>query len=264
MDLGLTGKVAFVSGGSRGIGRACARRLAEEGCKVMVVARGKPGVEAAVAELAEQGCSVAGHAADLTTAAGVAEAIAATENRFGMPDIVIANVHGGDPGDFLADGPEPFARAFDGLLLGVVHLARAALPAMQARRWGRVLVMGTAAAKEPAPGLMLTAANAARAASVNLVKSLADEFAGDGVTFNTVAVGWTETAHMREQVGEMAQARGLAADDLFKRLRKAVPVQRFAAPEEIAALAAFLCSAHAGYLTGCLLAADGGAHRSAW
>jgi len=264
MKLGLEGRVALVSGGSKGIGRACSQMLAAEGCQVMVVARGKKAIEETVEAIRTLGGVAQGISADLMKEEDVQRAVMATRNAFAAPDIVITNVHGGEPGDFLEDGAERFLHSFQELVMSVVHLARATLPHMRDQRWGRMLTIGTAAAKEPAPGLRLMAANTARAGVVTLNKSLADEFAAFGVTVNTLATGWIATDHMREQVGLMASARGVPFGELLQRLSRSVPVQRMGRPEEIASLAVYLCSELGGYLTGCLIPVDGGAHRAAW
>jgi 3-oxoacyl-[acyl-carrier protein] reductase len=159
---------------------------------------------------------------------------------------------------------EEFRNSFEQLVMSVVYLARATLPDMKVRSWGRLLTLGTAAAKEPAPGMKLMAANTARAAVVTLNKQLADEFASDGITVNTIATGWVGTGHMQDQVHQMATARGKDGAEFLQRIAKGVPVGRIAEPSEIASLAVYLCSDRAGYLTGSLIPADGGAHRSAW
>lgn len=264
MKLGIEGRVALVSGGSKGIGRACSELLASEGCRVMVVARGAAGVEAAVEGIRTNGGIAQGITADLTCEEDVRRAVEAARQAFAAPDIVISNVHGGDPGDFLEDSAEVFTELFQGLVMSVVHLARATLPHMREQRWGRLLTIGTAAAKEPAPGLRLMAANTARAGVVTLNKQLADEFAAYGITVNTLGTGWIATEHMRDQVGKMAAAKGMALDDMLQRLSRGVPVQRMGKPEEIASLAVYLCSELGGYMTGCLIPVDGGAHRAAW
>jgi NAD(P)-dependent dehydrogenase (short-subunit alcohol dehydrogenase family) len=264
MKLGIENKVAFVSGGSKGIGRACSELLAAEGCRVMVAARGAEGVEAAVESIRAAGGIASGVAADLTCANDIGRAVEAAKKAFGAPDIVITNVHGGEPSDFLQDDPAEFLNAFQGLVMSVVHLARATLPHMQEQGWGRLLTIGTAAAKEPAPGLRLMAANTARAAVVTLNKSLADEFAGKGITVNTLATGWIATEHMLDHVGKMASAKSQPADALLQKLSRGIPVGRAGKPAEIASLAVYLCSDLAGYLTGCLIPVDGGSHRSAW
>lgn len=264
MKLGIENRVAFVSGGSKGIGRACSEVLAAEGCRVLVAARGADAVEETVEAIRRKGGIAEGVTSDLTTKAGVSFAIEAARRCFAPPDIVITNVHGGEPCDFLDSDPQEFVTSFNNLVMSIVHLARATLPAMREQGWGRLLTIGTAAAKEPAAGLKLMAANTARAGVVTLNKSLADEFARDGITVNTLATGWIGTQHMLDQVGHMAEARGLAAEDLLARLSRGVPVGRVGSPQEIASLAAYLCSDLAGYITGCLIPVDGGSHKSAW
>lgn len=264
MNLGIENKVVFVSGGSKGIGRACSELFAAEGCQVVVAARGRDAIEQAVESIRTAGGQAFGVSADLTQAEGVQQAVAEARKQFGAPDIVITNVHGGEPCDFLEGDGSDFEDAFNGLVMSIVHLAKATLPHMREQGWGRLLTLGTAAAKEPAAGLRLMAANTARAGVVTLNKSLADEFAAYGITVNTLATGWIDTEHMRDQVGMMAGARGVPTEDLLTRLARSVPVRRIGRPEEIASLAVYLCSDLAGYLTGCLIPVDGGAHRSAW
>src|SRR5690554_2572470 len=264
MNLGIENKVVFVSGGSKGIGRACSELFAAEGCQVVVAARGGDAIEQTVESIRTAGGKACGVSADLTQAEGVQQAVAEARKQFGAPDIVITNVHGGEPCDFLEGDGSDFEDAFNGLVMSIVHLAKATLPHMREQGWGRLLSLGTAAAKEPAAGLRLMAANTARAGVVTLNKSLADEFAAHGVTVNTLATGWIDTEHIRDQVGMMASARGVPTEDLLTRLARSVPVRRIGRPEEIASLALYLCSDLAGYLTGCLIPVDGGAHRSAW
>jgi NAD(P)-dependent dehydrogenase (short-subunit alcohol dehydrogenase family) len=264
MNLGLEGKVAFVSGGSKGIGRACCELLAAEGCKVMVAARGGDAVEQTVAVLREAGGIASGVVADLTLAQDVQRAVQAARQLYGSPDIVITNVHGGQPSDFLEGDADAFVHNFQSLVMSVVHLARCTVPHMREQGWGRLLTIGTAAAKEPASGLNLMAATTARAAVVTLNKSLADEFAAHGITVNTLATGWIATGTMLDEVGRMARERGMASDAMLARLTKNIPVRRAGDPHEIASLAVYLCSALAGYTTGCLIPVDGGSHRSAW
>ncbi|MBA1204245.1 SDR family oxidoreductase [Pseudomonas capeferrum] len=264
MNLELTGRVALVSGGSKGIGRACSEMLAAQGCRVVVVARGQGAIDETVASIRHKGGTAIGVSADLTREVDVLRAVALAREAFAAPDIVITNVHGGEPGDFLEDSADVFNDAFQGLVMSVVHLARATLPHMREQQWGRLLTIGTAAAKEPAPGLRLMAANTARAGVVTLNKQLADEFAPYGVTVNTLATGWIATEHMRSQVDTLAAGKGVSLDDMLQRLSKGVPVRRMGKPEEIASLATYLCSQLGGYITGCLIPVDGGAHRSAW
>jgi 3-oxoacyl-[acyl-carrier protein] reductase len=136
MNLGLEGKVAFVSGGSKGIGRACCELLAAEGCKVMVAARGSDAVEQTVATLREAGGIASGVIADLTRFDDVQRAVRVVKQTFGSPDIVITNVHGGEPSDFLNGDADAFVHAFQNLVMSVVHLARATVPHMREQRWG--------------------------------------------------------------------------------------------------------------------------------
>src|SRR5690606_20124041 len=153
-DLGIAGDAAFVSGGTRGIGRAAADIFAREGCKVIVVGRRQHSVDEAVAAMRATGATVAGVAADLTDRADVERAVAFARDTFGSPDIVVTNVHLGDGGadgegtfDTLTD--EDYMQAFQHLTMSVVYLTRAVIPHMKAQGWGRLINVGSGAAKEP-------------------------------------------------------------------------------------------------------------------
>lgn len=264
MDLGIAGKVAFVSGGSKGAGRATAELLAREGCRVVIAARGQEAIDATVETIRKNGGAAAGISADLTTQEGVKKAIDFACQSFGSPDIAIANVHGPGPGNFfdLTDGD--FDGAFREMTLSLVYLCQAVIPHMRTRRWGRIVCIGSYAAKEPPGDLKHILANTVRASTVTLNKSLANEFGPDGITVNTIGTGYIGTERMYEYIDKVAAENKLTRDDMLAQIAKTVPVGRPGKPEEMAATIAFLCSELAGYVTGNLIPVDGGTHRSAW
>jgi 3-oxoacyl-[acyl-carrier protein] reductase len=264
MELGIGGKVAFVSGGSKGVGRATAELFAREGCRVVIAARGKAAIDEAVAAIKSEGGEAFGVSADLTDRAGVESAVAAATEAFGPPDIAVANVHGPGPGNFADLTDEDFAEAFRQMTLSAVYLVRAVTPHMSEQGWGRIVNVGSGAAKEPPPELAHVLANTARASVVTLNKSLANELGPDGITVNTVATGWIGTERMHSYVGKVAAERGVAAEDLLKGFTSAIPARRVGTPQEMAGLIVFLCSQPAGYVSGELINVDGGFHRSAW
>ncbi|MFA7553879.1 MAG: SDR family oxidoreductase [Spongiibacteraceae bacterium] len=267
MDLGIKGKVAFVSGGTRGIGRAAAEHLVADGCKVIVVGRSQQSVDSAVREMSKNGGIVAGVAANLTDPVDIKRAVQFARDTFGSPDIVVTNVHLGDGG---ADGDGSFESlttkdyedAFRDLTMSVVHLTREVIPAMKEKRWGRLINVGSGAAKEPPVEMEHLLHNIARAPVVLLNKSLANDLGPYGITVNTIGTGWIATEAVQKYARDMQIEEGDIENwvkDNFD-----IPVNRFGQPEEEGALIAFLASDFAGYITGNWIACDGGQHRSAW
>lgn len=264
MDFGIAGKVAFVSGGSKGIGRQCAEQLGREGCRVVVAARGQGAIDEAVGAIRVAGGEAVGVSVDLTLEEDVLRAVQAAREAFGAPDIVLTNVHGPGPGDFFDHGGEDFVQAFRDLALSVIFLARATLPDMKEKGWGRLITIGSGAAKEPPAELKHILANTARASVVSLNKSLSNEFAQYGITVNTIATGWIGSERMYEYLDHVGEEKGIGREGAMVMLKGLIPVGRPGKPEEIASLATYLCSQQASYMTGNLLTVDGGLHRSAW
>jgi 3-oxoacyl-[acyl-carrier protein] reductase len=264
VDLGIADRVAVVSGGSRGIGRAVAELLAAEGVRVVVAARGAEAVGEVVETIRKNGGVAHGVAADMTVAEEIERVVAQARERFGPPDIAVSNVHGPGPGDFFDLTGDDFARAFREMTLSVIHLTRLVAPAMRERGWGRLINIGSGAAKEPPPELKHILANTVRASVVTLNRSLANEFGRDGVTVNTIGTGFIATDRMWDYVGGVGAQHGLAPADMMTQFSTGIPVGRPGRPEEIAAVVVFLCSAWAGYVTGQLIPVDGGALRSAF
>lgn len=252
MDLGLRDRVALVGGGSSGIGLAVARALAAEGAAVALVARRAPETERAAQEIARDfGVAALGLPLDLTAPGACEEAVAKTRERFGWIDVVVANAGGPPKGRFDELSDEAWRAAFELSYLTTVRLARAALPELKQRRWGRFVVVGSLVTREPRPELTLS--SGVRGGLVALVRLLSRESAADGVTVNMVSPGYTRT---RRQL-ELAGPAGPAPDAVTRE----IPAGRMAEPEEIGAVIAFLCSAPAAFLTGENLLVDGGQTR---
>jgi 3-oxoacyl-[acyl-carrier protein] reductase len=264
MDLGITGKVAFVSGGSKGMGRATAELLAAEGVQVIVAARSKGAVDETVDVIRSRGGEATGVAANLTVQDEVARAVAEGTQAFGPPDIAITNVHGPGPGDFFDLSDEEFAQAFREMTLSVVYLTRLVVPHMKEQGWGRLVNIGSGAAKEPPPELAHMLANTTRSSVVTLQKSLANELGRYGITVNTIGTGWFGTQRMYDYIDALAQKNGATREAVLKPFTSTIPLRRVGTPEEMAAVVVFLCSVGAGYLTGEFINVDGGIHRSAF
>jgi 3-oxoacyl-[acyl-carrier protein] reductase len=264
MDLGISGRIAFVSGGSRGLGRATARLLALEGARVVIAARTRAAVDDAVEAIRDEGGAAAGIAADMTTTGGVERAVRFAREAFGPPDIAIANVHSPRDGDFFEVREEDFHQAFQGLTISIALLARAVLPHMKEQRWGRFVNLGSGSAKEPPRELRHILGNTARASGVTLCKSLANEFGPFGVTVNSIGTGLFRTGFMEDFFDRVASENAVDRETAIDDWCRTVPMRRPGRPEEMAALCAYLCSEWGGYVTGQMITIDGGFGRSAW
>lgn len=237
----------MVTGASSGIGRAIAQGLAREGVRVMLSARRSGPLENAVEEIRLAGGEADGHTADVSEPGAIDELMAAVRRRFGDPDILVVNAGGPPPGIPSALDESDWQRGFELTLMSAVRLSRAALPAMRAKRWGRIVNVTSLSVREPIPKLTLS--NAYRAAVTGFARTLATEVAVDGVTVNNVAPGYTATERL-EEVVSTPEAR--------QQLIQSIPAKRFGEPDEIAAVATFLASGPAAYITGQTILADGG------
>lgn len=239
MDLGLQGRRALVMGGSRGLGKAIARVLVAEGARVAICARDEERTLSTAAQIGAEGL-----VCDLS-APGAAEALVRrAQSVLGGLDVLVVNT-GGPPAGRFADLTDlAWHGAFEQLWMSTVGAIRAALPDMQARRSGRVIVVTSIAASEPVPNLMLS--NSLRAGLHGLVNSLSKEVAADQVTVNALMPGYTLTERLEELHLDEAQLAGQ------------IPARRLGRSQEFAAAAAFLASEQAGYITGQAIACDGG------
>ncbi len=248
MDLGIDGRVALVTGASKGIGKAIAATLAAEGANVALASTSQERIEAAAAEVG--GTGFVHDTADAEAAPALVERITAA---LGPVDILITN-SGGPPGgaDPLGFSTEQWQQAYAMLTLGPLALVEAVMPGMRERGWGRVVSVSSSSIREPIPGLVLS--NAHRVALQAAFKTIAGEVARDGVTLNTLLTGRIATDRLKQMHGSLDAAEAAA--------REQVPAARLGRPEEMAAAAAFLCSNGASYITGEGLRVDGGLTRS--
>jgi 3-oxoacyl-[acyl-carrier protein] reductase len=258
MDLGLKGKVAAVAAASRGLGRATARALSLEGAAVALCGRDEGRIREAAVEISrETGAPTLPVVADVAVAADCRRFVELTVQEFGRLDILVTNTGGPRPGAFDAVDDDQWEEAFSTTLANVYHLARAAVPHMRKNRWGRIVNVASLSAKQPVDGLLLS--NTFRPAIVGLAKTLSNELGADGILVNTLCPGYTRTDRLQEVADARAKAAGITAEKVLADLAKSVPLGRIAEPEEFAAVAAFLCSERASFLTGLTLAVDGGA-----
>ena len=245
MDLGLIGHRALVMASSKGIGRAIAEALANEGAGVAMVSRSLERVQEAAAEIGPEVVALAADTDDLDAMSALPGEV---EKRLGPVDILVTNTGGPPPGQALDHGLEDWEEAYRSLVLAPKVLIEAVLPGMSERGWGRILNVGSSSTEEPIPGLALS--NVHRAAAVGYFKTLAREVAADGVTVNTVATGRFATDRLADNAGSMEAAEEAAKRD--------VPAQRLGRTEEFGDLAAFLCSERAAFITGTVIPIDGG------
>jgi len=246
MDLGLTGKRALVMGASKGLGRAIAEALAAEGAALAVTAR-------STASLAGvKGHAIAADVSDPATMDALADAAVAA---LGGVDILVLN-HGGPPPGLASElDPALLPVWFARMVESPVRLATRLLPAMRARKWGRIITVGSSGMVQPLPAMVLS--NMLRASIVGWNKTLSAEVAGDGVTCNILAPGSIRTDRLVELAAARAARAGVAADALMAEQEAAMPAGRFGRPEEFGAAAAFLASEKASYISGVIFRVDG-------
>lgn len=253
MNLGLEGRVALVCGASRGLGRAVAEELADEGAKLAVCSRDPERLAAAADGLGPDALAVS---ADLAVAGEPTRVVEEALARFGRLDVLVTNTGGPPAGSHdtlsLADWDDATAL----LLRSTVELVSAALPTMKAAGWGRILCITSVAVKQPVDNLILS--NSLRAAVTGYAKTLSRELAGAGITVNTILPGYTATERVTDLNRANAEREGVDPSVIQERLEASIPLGRLAEPHEFAALAAFLASERAGYVTGGAFAVDGG------
>ncbi len=240
MDLELKGKKALVFGSTGGIGRAVAESLIKEGVEVFINGR----TDEKCAKVAEEIGAKGFYAGDLSEPTIASVITKKMVNDQGGVDIIVTNTGGPQKGDFLDVTIEQWRTDYQSLWLSVVETLHEALPAMKKQGYGRILLVTSLAAKEPLPGL--TTSNGLRAGLAGLVRSMANEFSKDGITFNLLLPGYTNTDRIK--------ALNLSEE----KIKEMVPAGRLGEPEELADMATFLASPKAGYITGQSIAIDGG------
>lgn len=257
MDLGLEGKVALVTGASSGLGRAVARELALEGASVAIVARRHDELVRVAAELAaESRRRVLPIAADVRDEAAITAAVREAVEVLGPIDILVGNA-GGPPSTTVSETTmEQFRGAVDLNLLSQIRLAQLCVPGMRERRWGRVLFMTSVAAKQPIRSLILS--NTARAGLAAFAKTLATDCARDNVLVNVILTGHFQTERSIALARARAEREGVPIEQVQRERDAQTPLHRLGDPAEFAAVAAFLVSERASFVTGTAIPVDGG------
>lgn len=257
MDLGLAKRVAIVTGSSRGIGKAIAHGLAEEGAKVTVCARNEDRLRKAAEEIeTSTGTEVLPLRADLRNKESIESMVEATVEKFGRVDLLVNNTGGPPPALFLKTTEEDWRESIDSLFMSTIHCCREVIPYMKEHRWGRIINMTSFAAKQPAKRLILS--NAIRAGILGLTKTLSNELAQYGILVNAVCPGWTLTRRVEELAKSTAKEAGKTYEEVIAEWASEIPLGRLAKPVEIANLVMFLASDKASYITGAVIQVDGG------
>jgi 3-oxoacyl-[acyl-carrier protein] reductase len=257
MDLGLKGKVALVAAASKGLGRAVAEELAAEGAKLAICSRDAEAIETVGREIAEAtGAEVMARAADVSRATDIAAFVDTALAIYGRIDILFTNSGGPPPGRFETLNLAAWQKAAELTLFAPVEFARLVLPGMKERRWGRILNVTSIAVKQPVENLMLS--NSLRAAVTGWARTLANEVGASGVTVNNLLPGYTRTERIVELSHAISKREGITTEQAVARWEREIPIGRLAEPREFAALAAFVASERASYITGQSIAVDGG------
>jgi 3-oxoacyl-[acyl-carrier protein] reductase len=255
VDLGIRGRQALLSGASRGLGKACARALAQEGVDVTIVARTRETLEKTAAEIAATtGVKVTTVVGDITTKEGRSAAVAACP----APDILLNNADGPKPGDFRDWSRDDWIAALDAMMLAPIEMIRLTVDGMLARGFGRIINIVSRSVK--IPQLELGLSNGARSGLVGFVGGLARQTVARNVTINNLLPGIFDSDAQREHIRGMLEASGKSFDEIWRERAAANPARRYGRPAELGAYCAFLCSEHAGFITGQNLLVDGGSY----
>jgi 3-oxoacyl-[acyl-carrier protein] reductase len=257
MNLDLTGKVAIVTGSSRGLGLASARALAQEGCRVTICARGETSLNAAATELrtvAQQPADVLPVVADVSTAAGVETVIARTVDLFGGLDILVNNVGLAKGSDIVGTSDEEWQEAFDQTLFPAVRASRLAVPLMRKRGGGAIVMIASIWGRESGGRMTY---NAVKAAEISLAKAMAQQLAPDNIRVNSVAPG-----SIRFPGGSWDRRVKADPEGMAEFVKRELPFGRFGRPEEVGAVVSFLASPRASWISGASVPVDGCQSRS--
>jgi len=261
VDLGLRGKVALVSASSKGLGRAIAEELAAEGTDLVMCARGADALREAADSIRKNSrVKVIDVAADVSQQADIDRVAKTALDGFGKVDILVTNSGGPPSGKFEGFDHEAWDAAARLLLHSAVGLTRTILPGMKERRWGRILNVTSIAVKQPIDGLMLS--NSLRSAVTGFARTLANEVASYNITVNNIMPGYTRTDRVEQLARASSEKTGSSVAEAFAKWEHEIPMGRLGEPREFAALAAFLASERASYITGASIPVDGGWIRS--
>ena len=263
MDLALEGKVALITGASRGIGKSCALVLSEEGCNLAICARGKESLEEAAEQFKAKGVDVLAIQGDVTKLQDIDNLVSQTVEKFNRIDILINNAGTGRLSDLMELPEEEFRYNMDLMLFGLIRCSKAAVPYMREQKWGRIINISSIFGKQPGG---LVDYDAIKAAVIMFTKDLANYLAKDNILVNSVCPGpirtplWEDPGQLGDQLGQMLNMSGPEAINWFA--EQNIPLGHHGDPEDIANLVAFLASDKAKFITGQAINVDGGMVKS--
>jgi 3-oxoacyl-[acyl-carrier protein] reductase len=260
MNLGLAGKVAFIAGGSQGLGKAAALEMSREGARIVIGALDDPELPGAVEEIrAATGNEVIGIPVDVTRSDQARDFIRKGVEHFGTVDVLVNNAGGPPDKTFLEIDDDLWEFGFKLNLMSTIIMTREAVPIMKEKRWGRIINMTSVSVKQPIDGLILS--NTIRMGVIGLAKTLSTELAPYHVTVNNVCPGYTMTERVRKLAIVVAEKRNSTPEAVVKSWEALIPMGRLGTPEEFAALVAFLASEKSSYITGASIHIDGGYYK---
>lgn len=257
MDLGISGKIALVTASSGGLGAAIAKALAAEGVKVAITGTRADKLEATAAAIRAAGGTVLPLVWDIGDLTLIEPSIAKVEEALGPIDILVNNTGGPPPTSAAGQSQDVWRKHFDSMVLSVISITDRILPGMKQRGWGRIITLASSGTIAPIPNLGIS--NTLRASLVGWSKTLASEVARNEITVNVLSPGRIDTDRVRSLDAARAQREGKSVEEIKAAGRASIPAQRYGTPEEFAAVAAFLASQGASYVTGSNIRVDGGA-----
>jgi len=252
VELGLKDKIAVVTGGTEGIGRATALRLAQEGASVAICARRQELLDKTAAELRKTGAQVLAVSADMSKTADIDRFIKAVIERFGRIDILVNNAGTSARGKFLEIEDKAWSADLELKVFGAIRCTRLAVPHMKKQGGGRIINITISSAKQP--GAESYPTSVSRAAGLALTKALSKEYAADNILVNTVCIGKIKSGQHERRYSK----QGVSADDYYRETAKDIPLGRVGEADEVANVIAFLASNAASYVTGTSVNLDGG------
>ena len=260
METGLKDRVVIVAASSQGIGRATAEAFAAEGCHLAICARNREALDAVAEKIRrEHNAEVLAEPFDVTDENSVRDFVSAVVQKFGSADICVTNAGGPPAKGFLATTADEWKRAVEVNFMSTVYFAHQVIPHMQKKKWGRIITITSITTKQPIADLVYS--NAARAAVVGLVKSLANEFGKDGILVNNVGPGFTATDRLRELAHSRSATLGKNESEIFEGWAADAAVKRLGEPREVADTIVWLASDRASYVTGQTILVDGGLYK---
>jgi len=260
MDLGIKNKIALITASSKGLGKATALTLSEEGCKVIINGRN----ESTLKQVAEEISSITKNeifykSANLSKQNEVESLVDFVIKTFGTIHILVTNSGGPKPGNFNDINSNDWYDGFDNTVMSVYTLIKKSLPYMKNQRWGRIVNITSVSVKQPLDRLLLS--NSLRMSVIGLAKSLSNEFSQYNILINNVCPGYIATDRLLELVEKQSKEKNISKEEVIESLGKSNSIKRIGRPEELASAIAFLCSEKASYITGVSLPVDGGRYQ---